>query len=92
MSLWDVLLLLVVAAICGGLGQALAGYSRGGCLASAALGFIGALLGSWLSKKLGLPNIAEINIGGQPFPLVWSVAGSALFVALLGLLGGKKSS
>ena len=43
MTLIDFVLLLIVAAICGSLGQALAGYSYGGCLLSAVVGFVGAL-------------------------------------------------
>src|SRR5262245_19469378 len=41
MTLLDFLILLLVAGICGAVGQAIVGYSRGGCLASIALGFIG---------------------------------------------------
>lgn len=91
MGFLDLLLLILVAAICGGLGQALAGYTRGGCMASAAIGFVGALLGNWASRKFGLPEFAIMNIGGQPFPIVWSVLGSALFVALLGLFTTKRT-
>jgi hypothetical protein len=42
MSMLELLLLLLVAALIGAVGQAIAGYSRGGCLVSIALGFIGA--------------------------------------------------
>jgi uncharacterized membrane protein YeaQ/YmgE (transglycosylase-associated protein family) len=82
MNLIDFLILLVVAGICGALGQAITGYSRGGCLVSIALGFIGALLGMALARVLGLPEL--LSVGG--FPVVWSIIGSALFVAVLGLL------
>jgi uncharacterized membrane protein YeaQ/YmgE (transglycosylase-associated protein family) len=91
MGIIDLLILILVAAICGALGQALAGYTRGGCMASAAIGFVGALLGNWASRRFGLPDIAILNIGGQPFPIVWSILGSALFVALLGLLTTRRS-
>ena len=84
MSLWHFLLLLLVAGFAGSLGQAIAGYSRGGCLVSIALGFIGALLGTWLAGLLGLPSLLVLSIDGQPFPVVWSVLGAALFVAVLG--------
>ena len=60
--------------------------SRGGCLASIALGFVGALLGSFLARKLGLPEWLTFNIGGNRFPIVWSIIGSALFVAVVSLL------
>src|SRR5881397_642413 len=57
MTLLSFLLLLLVAGICGSIGQAIAGYSRGGCLTSIALGFIGALLGMWIAGRLGLPEL-----------------------------------
>jgi uncharacterized membrane protein YeaQ/YmgE (transglycosylase-associated protein family) len=86
MTLLDLLLLLLIAGICGSLGQAIAGYSRGGCLVSIALGFIGALLGMWLARLLGLPELVPVVIGGTSFPIVWSIIGSALFVAVITLI------
>lgn len=86
MTLLQLLLLLLIAGICGSLGQAIAGYSRGGCLVSIALGFIGALLGLWLARLLGLPELIPVVIGGTSFPIIWSIIGSALFVALITLL------
>ena len=73
MTLLDLLLLLLVAGICGSLGQAISGYSRGGCLVSIALGFIGAVLGMWLARKLGLPELFAVQIGTTSFPIVWSI-------------------
>jgi uncharacterized membrane protein YeaQ/YmgE (transglycosylase-associated protein family) len=78
MTLIDVLILLLVAGLCGALGQAIAGYSRGGCLVSIALGFVGALIGMWLARMMGLPELIPVNIGGTNFPIVWSIIGSAL--------------
>jgi uncharacterized membrane protein YeaQ/YmgE (transglycosylase-associated protein family) len=78
-------LLLLVAAACGALGQAIAGYERGGCLVATAVGFVGALLGSWLSRTLRLPEIFVIRIDEFAFPIVWSIVGGALFVAVLSL-------
>jgi len=86
MSLLGFLVLLVIAAVCGGIGQALAGFSRGGCLISLLLGFVGAWLGSWLAAQLGLPELFTVMIDGQPFPVVWSIIGAALFSLVLGLL------
>jgi uncharacterized membrane protein YeaQ/YmgE (transglycosylase-associated protein family) len=85
MTIFELLVLLLVAGICGSLGQAIAGYSRGGCLVAIVLGFIGALLGVWLSRLMGLPELLTLNIGGQPFPVLWSIIGSALFVAVLSI-------
>jgi uncharacterized membrane protein YeaQ/YmgE (transglycosylase-associated protein family) len=86
MSLIDLLLLLLVAGICGALGQAIGGFSRGGCLVSIALGFIGALVGLWLARNVGLPEPFPVEVGGRTFPVIWSIIGSALFVAVIGLI------
>jgi uncharacterized membrane protein YeaQ/YmgE (transglycosylase-associated protein family) len=86
MTLLDLLLLLLVAGICGSLGQAIAGYSRGGCLVSIALGFVGALIGLWLARLMGLPELIPVHVGGTSFPIIWSIIGSALFVAVITLI------
>ena len=90
MTLSGLLLLLLIAGICGSLAQGLIGYSRGGCLVSIALGFIGAIVGTWLAHLLGLREILAIQIGGESFPIVWSIIGAALFVALLNLLRPRR--
>ena len=82
----QLLLLLLIAGICGAIGQAITGYSHGGCLVSIALGFIGALLGTWLAGKMGLPELVAIPVGGVHFPIVWSIIGAALFVAVINLI------
>lgn len=86
MHLLSFLLLLLIAAICGGIGQALVGYSVGGCLASIVVGLIGAYLGTWLAAELHLPSVMTITIGGDPFPLLWAIVGSALFAGILGII------
>jgi len=86
MTLFDVLILLLVAGICGALGQAITGFSRGGCFVSIALGFVGAVVGMWIARVLGLPELFAIQIGTTNFPIVWSIIGSALFVAIIALL------
>lgn len=90
MGLIEFLILLLIAGICGSIGQAIAGYTRGGCLVSVAVGFIGALLGSWISVQLGLPEYFNVNIGGSNFPVLWSIIGSVVFVAIVGLFTGRR--
>jgi uncharacterized membrane protein YeaQ/YmgE (transglycosylase-associated protein family) len=90
MTLLDVVVLLIIAGICGALGQAITGFSRGGCLVSIALGFIGAILGMWLSRQLGLPELFSIRIGATNFPIIWSIIGSAIFVAIIALLTRRR--
>ena len=92
MTVLDFVILLVVAGICGALGQAIAGFSRGGCLAAIALGFIGALLGAWIARSLNLPEPFQLVIGDQPFPIIWSIVGSALFVAVISLISRRPTS
>ena len=90
MSLLGLIILLIIAAVAGSIGQALAGYSLGGCLISAVVGFIGAFLGLWLSRQLGLPAPLTVTVDGEPFPILWSIIGSALFTAVLGFLSGRR--
>jgi uncharacterized membrane protein YeaQ/YmgE (transglycosylase-associated protein family) len=86
MDLVSLLILLLIAGICGSLGQAIAGYSRGGCLVAIALGFIGALVGPWIAHALGLPELFAVSVGGRSFPIIWSIIGSAIFVAIISLI------
>ena len=86
MTLVNLLVLLIVAGICGAVGQALAGSGRGGILVSIALGFVGALLGTYLARALKLPEL--LTVAG--LPIVWSIIGAALFVALLAFLSRSR--
>ena len=90
LTLPALVVLIVIAAICGAVGKALAGGVRGGLIVSTALGFIGALIGPWLARQANLPEPFMLQIGGQSFPIVWSIVGAALFVALLHLLSGRR--
>lgn len=86
MTILEFLLLLLIAGICGSIGQSIAGYSRGGCLVSIVLGFVGALLGSWISVQLNMPELFNVNVGGNEFPVIWSIIGAVIFVVIVGLL------
>ncbi len=91
MSITEFIVLLIIAAICGGIGQSLAGYDLGGCLVSIVVGFIGAYIGMWMAGKFGLPELLAINIGGKTFPIIWAVIGSAIFTLIVALLRGAVS-
>ena len=86
MSVLGFLLLLLIAAICGGIGQAIAGYNVGGCLVSIVVGFIGAYIGLWIAGKATLPELFIVNIDGKPFPILWAIIGSAVFTFVVALL------
>jgi uncharacterized membrane protein YeaQ/YmgE (transglycosylase-associated protein family) len=86
MTLIGFLILLLIAAICGSIGQSLAGYDLGGCLVSIIVGFVGAYLGLWIAGKFGLPRFFEITVDGKPFPVIWAVIGSAIFALIVALI------
>jgi uncharacterized membrane protein YeaQ/YmgE (transglycosylase-associated protein family) len=90
MTLVEFLLFLVIAGICGAIAQSIVGYSHGGCLVSIALGLIGALLGAWLSRAAGVGDILPLQIGDRTIPVVWSIIGSVLFVAVLSLITRRR--
>jgi uncharacterized membrane protein YeaQ/YmgE (transglycosylase-associated protein family) len=90
MSLVGFLVLLLIAAITGAVGQALAGFSRGGCLVAIGLGFVGAWVGQWIATYFHLPEIFVINVDGQSFPIVWAIIGAALVAAVLSLFFGYR--
>jgi uncharacterized membrane protein YeaQ/YmgE (transglycosylase-associated protein family) len=81
-----ILILLLIAFVCGSIGAGIAGLSKKGCLTGIALGFIGALIGGWLSKQIGIRDILYY----KDIPILWSIIGSALFVAFIKLISGGK--
>ncbi|HEY3498734.1 MAG TPA: hypothetical protein VGK73_28780 [Polyangiaceae bacterium] len=87
-SLIGLLVLLVIAGICGAIGRAIGGGTAGGFFVSIAVGFVGALLGTVLASHLKLPELLLISVEGKPFPILWSIIGASLFVAFLQLLSG----
>ena len=91
MTLFEWIVLFIIAGICGALGQAISGYTRGGCLVSIALGFIGALIGVWLAREAGLPELFAVRIGDKNFPVIWSIIGSALFVAVISFISRRRA-
>lgn len=89
MSLVELFVLLLIAGICGAVGKAIVGYFPGGFLVSIGVGFVGALLGTWMARALGLPEFFAVHVGGTTFPIVWSILGSAVFVGIVSLLSGR---
>lgn len=90
LTLPTLIVLIVIAAICGAVGKALAGGARGGMLTSIVLGFIGAMFGPWVARQLSLSEPLTLHLSGQTFPIVWSIVGAALVVALLHLMSGPR--
>ena len=90
LSVESLIILLIVGALVGIIAQRLAGSLRGGLVTSIALGFIGALIGSWAVKQFGLPEIYVLKIGHTSLPIVWAIIGAAVLVAFLGLLSRRR--
>jgi len=88
-TLPGLIVLVIIAAVCGALGQALAGRVRGGFIVSMVLGFIGAVVGPWIAHQLKLPEPFVLNISGQSFPVLWSIIGAAVFVAIIHLVSRR---
>lgn len=86
MSLLGFFILLLIAAFCGAVGQAIAGYDLGGCVVSIIVGFIGAWIGMYIAARFGLPEFFRINVEGEPFPVIWSIIGAVIFTFIVALL------
>lgn len=90
MTLLGLLILLIIAAVCGAIGRSIAGGTSGGCLVSTVLGFIGAWIGSGIARYFRLPEPFMLSVGGEHFPVVWSILGAALLVAIVHLIAGRQ--
>ncbi len=86
MNIFGLFVLLLVASVCGSIGSAIAGYSSRGCLTSIILGLVGAIIGTWFSKQTGISDFLYV----YRIPVVWSVIGSALFVAVVNMFSKRR--
>jgi len=85
MNLLHWIIYLAIAAICGGIGAAIVGIRNLGCLTLIAVGLIGAMLGSWLSRQAGIGEMFAINVGGKSLPILWTIIGSMLLTGIASL-------
>jgi len=85
-SLIEALVWLIVAAICGAIGAAIVGYSPGGLLASIGVGLVGAFIGTWVARALGLPALLTFTFGDVQIELIWTILGAVLLVGIVALL------
>ena len=88
-TLTGLLILLLVAGVCGAIGRAIGGGTGGGFLVSIAVGFVGALLGTFIAAQMHLPELMSVIVDGRRFPILWSIIGAALFVAIVHLISGS---
>jgi len=90
LTLTGLLILLLIAGICGAIGRAIGGGTGGGFLVSIAVGFVGALIGTVIAHYLHLPDLFVVTIDHRPFPILWSIIGAAVFVAIIHLISGRR--
>jgi uncharacterized membrane protein YeaQ/YmgE (transglycosylase-associated protein family) len=88
-TLPGLIVLIIIAAVCGAIGRAIAGEVRGGFIVSVVVGFIGTLLGPWIAQQLHLSEPFMLRVSGQSFPVLWSIIGAAVFVALIHLVSRR---
>lgn len=79
------ILTVLIAAVCGSVAARIAGAKPMGCLTSIAVGFVGALIGRFLSQKLNVPDL--LYLAGVP--IAWTVLGATLFVAVVLAFSGS---
>jgi uncharacterized membrane protein YeaQ/YmgE (transglycosylase-associated protein family) len=87
----DILISLVIAGIAGAIAKSLVGLNRGGCIISIVVGFIGAMIGTWLARELNLPDLIVFYIRGTEYHILWTILGAVIFTAVLSLFTPGKS-
>ena len=90
MTIVDLLLLVLVGGICGAIAEMIVGFSPGGFLASVAIGFLGALLGTWLARQLNLPSIFAVQVAGYTIEILWSILGAIVLLLILSLFRRRR--
>jgi uncharacterized membrane protein YeaQ/YmgE (transglycosylase-associated protein family) len=85
MSVIEIVIFLIVGALCAAIASALIGVSPGGILGAIVIGFLGAFVGTWLAGKLGLPELFVFRYEDAAVPIVWTIVGSFLLLAIVGL-------
>ena len=90
MSFRDIMIQLVIAGLVGSIARSLVGFDRGGCILSIVVGFIGAMIGTWLARELNLPDPFPFTIRGTVYYILWAIIGAVIFTAALSLISPKK--
>lgn len=88
MGIIELLVLLVIAGICGAIAELVVGFSPGGFVVSIVVGLIGAYLGTVLGVYLGLPELLPITVGGRTIEVVRAILGSILLLLVISLFRG----
>ena len=86
MTITGLLVLLLIAGLCGIVAEGLVGFSPGGCLVAMGVGLVGAFVGSWVAQRFGLPGVLVLELEGGNLDVVWTILGSMLFLIPLALI------
>jgi uncharacterized membrane protein YeaQ/YmgE (transglycosylase-associated protein family) len=85
----QIIILLIIAGLAGSIAKTIVGFKRGGCIISIVVGFIGAYIGQILARELNFPDLLSFQVGDVNFPVIWSIIGAALFVAIVSIFAPK---
>ncbi len=91
MDLLQLLIVLVIAGICGAFAQLIVGFSPRGLMVmpvSIIIGVVGAYLGTGIANLLGIsgPDIFAVRVSTIRLNLLWAIIGSSLLLLLLQIL------
>jgi uncharacterized membrane protein YeaQ/YmgE (transglycosylase-associated protein family) len=86
MSLGQIIVYLVIAVLCGVVGQRLAGRALGGFVVSLVVGVAGSMLGGFLAARLHAPEPLRLRVGDQSIPILWAVIGATLVTFIVALI------
>ncbi|MBI3724303.1 hypothetical protein HY251_10185 [bacterium] len=91
MLLNEVLVYVLVALVCGLLGQALAGRSSSGVIGSTVVALTGAVLAGNAARFVEAPEPFPYEAGRRTIPVLWTVVGAAVMTAIACLSGSRET-
>jgi uncharacterized membrane protein YeaQ/YmgE (transglycosylase-associated protein family) len=86
MSLGQVIVYVVIAILCGLVGQRIAGRALGGFVVSLVVGIAGSMLGGSLAAWLHAPEPLRLRVGDQTIPILWAIIGATLVSFVVALI------
>jgi len=83
MTITAFLLLILLGAACGAIAEFFVGFTWGGFLAAAAVGFIRPAVGDWFAPLAGFPTLLPIRFEGHTIDIFWSLLGAIAFLMMM---------
>ena len=90
MGILELLILLIIAGICGAIAEMIVGFSPGGFVVSIIVGVIGAYLGEVIAGYLNLPSFLPVTVGGRTIEVMWAILGSIVLLLIISLFRGAR--